>query len=52
MFIMECALYEMYKNKLLVLLLSSTHLTFDLTGVRTHDLQIMTVRFMSLRHLH
>ena len=25
------------------------HSKFDLTGVRTHDLQIMTVHFMSLR---
>ena len=30
---------------------STTHPRFDLTGVRTHDLQIMTVHFMSLRHL-
>ena len=27
------------------------HLKFDPTGVRTHDLQIMTVQFMSLRRL-
>ena len=29
----------------------STHLKFDPTRVRTHDLQIMTVHFMSLRRL-
>ena len=28
---------------------STTHPKFDPTGVRTHDLQIMTVQFMSLR---
>ena len=28
---------------------STTHLNFDLTVVRTHDLQIMTVHFMSMR---
>ena len=28
---------------------STTHSKFDSTGVRTHDLQIMTVHFMSLR---
>ena len=27
------------------------HPKFDLTGLRTHDLQIMTVYFMSLRRL-
>ena len=27
------------------------HPKFDLTSLRTHDLQIMTVYFMSLRHL-
>ena len=30
---------------------STTHPKFDLTGVRTHDLQIMIVHFMSLRCL-
>ena len=30
---------------------STTHPKFNLTGVRTHDLQIMTVHFMSLRRL-
>ena len=30
---------------------STTHPKFDPTGVRTHDLQIMTVYFMSLRRL-
>ena len=30
---------------------STTHPKFDLTGVQTHDLQIMTVHFMSLRRL-
>ena len=30
---------------------STTHFKFDPTGVRTHDLQIMTVHFMSLRRL-
>ena len=28
-----------------------THPKLDLTGVRTHDLQIITVHFMSLRRL-
>ena len=28
-----------------------THPKFDLTGDRTHDLQIMTVHFMSMRRL-
>ena len=28
----------------------TTHPKFDLTRVRTHDLQIMTVQFMYLRH--
>ena len=30
---------------------STTHPKFNLTGVRTHNLQIMTVHFMSLRSL-
>ena len=30
---------------------STMHPKFDTTGVRTHDLQIMTVHFMSLRRL-
>ena len=30
---------------------TTTHPKFDPTGVRTHDLQIMTVHFMSLRRL-
>ena len=30
---------------------STTHPKFDPTGIRTHDLQIMTVHFMSLRRL-
>ena len=30
---------------------STMHSKFDPTGVRTHDLQIMTVHFMSLRRL-
>ena len=30
---------------------STTHPKFDLIGVRTHDLQIMTVHLMSLRRL-
>ena len=29
----------------------SEHPKFDLTGVRTHDLQLMTVHLMSLRRL-
>ena len=33
-----------------VRLRSTTHLKFDLTRVWTHDLQIMTVNCMSLRH--
>ena len=31
---------------------STTHPKFDSTGVRTHDLQIMTVYFMSLKNSH
>ena len=31
--------------------LSTMHPKFDLTGVQTHDLQIITVQFMSLRRL-
>ena len=30
---------------------STTHPKFDPTGIQTHDLQIMTVHFMSLRRL-
>ena len=30
---------------------STMHPKFNLNGIRTHDLQIMTVHFMSLRHL-
>ena len=30
---------------------STMHPKFDPTGFRTHDLQIMIVHFMSLRHL-
>ena len=30
---------------------STTHPKFEPTGVRSHDLQIMTVHFMSLRRL-
>ena len=30
---------------------NTMHPKFDLTGVQTHDLQIMTVHFMSLRRL-
>ena len=30
---------------------STTHPKFDPTGIQTHDLQIMTAHFMSLKHL-